>query len=74
MNGAESKGGPRVPKPLESDAPRPRSAKPAEKFVVVDFSGSDAVLLKQLSAVQANAPPRGTPPLPARFHIDGFVA
>lgn len=58
MNGAESKGGPRLPKPLESDAPRPRSAKPAEKRAppayVLDFSGSDAALLKQLAAVQAH--------------------
>ena len=58
MNGAESKGGPRVPKPLESDAPRPRPAKPvaAEKRVLplhVDFSGGDAALLKALAAVQA---------------------
>jgi hypothetical protein len=59
MNGAENKGGPRVPKPLESEAPRPRPAKPvaAEKRAApahVDFSGSDAALHKQLAALQAH--------------------
>ena len=58
MNGADNRGGPRVPKPLDSEAPRARAAKPvaAEKRAppaFVDFSGSDAALLKQLAALQA---------------------
>lgn len=61
MNGVDSKGGPRVLKPLESDAARPRPARPAaaEKRtpaqpVNVVFSGTDADLHKQLAALQAH--------------------
>ena len=60
MNGADGKAGPRVPKPVESEAPRPRQTKTSapEKRPAppahVDFSGSDAALHKQLAALQAH--------------------
>ena len=60
MNGADGKAGPRVPKPLDSEAPRPRPAKASapEKRPAppahVDFLGSDAALHKQLAALQAH--------------------
>ena len=60
MNGSDGKAGPRVPKPLESETPRPRPAKAfaAEKRPAlpahVDFSGSDAALHKQLATLQAH--------------------
>ena len=60
MNGSDGRAGPRVPKPIESETPRPRPAKAfaAEKRPVppahVDFSGSDAALHKQLAALQAH--------------------
>ena len=59
MNGADGKAGPRVPKPLESEPPRPRPAKavaPEKRAPAahVDFAGSDAALHKQLAALQAH--------------------